>query len=45
VADKRYEPFGERKGRLVLELNAQVAESRELEKALRSNLEGLEYGG
>ena len=39
------EPFGEKMQRLVAQLNEQFAESRKLEKAIRSNLEGLGYGG
>lgn len=39
------EPFGEKMARLFAELNEQFAESRKLEKAIRSNLEGLGYGG
>ena len=39
------EPFGEKMQRLVGQLNEQFAESRKLEKAIRSNLEGLGYGG
>ena len=39
------EPFGEKMQRLVATLNEQFAESRKLEKAIRSNLEGLGYGG
>jgi len=39
------EPFGEKMARLVATLNEQFAESRKLEKAIRSNLEGLGYGG
>jgi len=31
--------------RLVGELNEQFRESRKLEKAIKSNLEGLGYGG
>ena len=31
-------------GRLTTKLNEQFAESRELEEAIRSNLEGLGYG-
>ena len=38
------EPFEEKMTRLVAELNEQFAESRKLEKAIRSNLEGLGYG-
>ena len=38
------EPFGEKMQRLVSQLNEQFAESRKLEKAIRSNLEGLGYG-
>ncbi len=38
------EPFEEKMERLVSELNEQFAESRKLEKAIRSNLEGLGYG-
>jgi type I restriction enzyme M protein len=38
------ELFGEKMLRLVAELNGQFAESRKLEKAIRSNLEGLGYG-
>jgi len=37
------EPFGEKMQRLVATLNDQFAESRKLEKAVRSNLEGLGY--
>jgi type I restriction enzyme M protein len=39
------EPFGEKMQRLFAELNGQFTESRKLEKAIRSNLEGLGYGG
>ena len=38
------EPFEEKMQRLVAQLNGQFAESRKLEKAIRSNLEGLGYG-
>ncbi len=38
------EPFEDKMKRLVAELNQQLAESRKLEKAIRSNLEGLGYG-
>ena len=37
-------PFDEKMQRLFAELNSQFAESRKLEKAIRSNLEGLGYG-
>lgn len=39
------EPFEDKMERLVSELTGQFAESRKLEKAIRSNLEGLGYGG
>ncbi|MEI8372384.1 MAG: class I SAM-dependent DNA methyltransferase [Planctomycetota bacterium] len=39
------EPFGEKMQRLVGTLTEQFAESRKLEKAIRSNLGGLGYGG
>ena len=39
------EPFEEKMPRLVKELHEQFAESAKLEKAIRSNLEGLGYGG
>jgi type I restriction enzyme M protein len=39
------EPFNEKMKRLVGELNEQFAESAKLEAAIRSNLEGLGYGG
>jgi type I restriction enzyme M protein len=39
------EPFGEKMQRLVRRLNEQFAESGKLENAIRSNLEGLGYGG
>ena len=39
------EPFDEKMQRLVAQLNEQFTESRKLEKAIRSNLEGLGYGG
>jgi type I restriction enzyme M protein len=39
------EPFDEKMKRLVGELNEQFAESAKLEAAIRSNLEGLGYGG
>ena len=39
------EPFAEKMQRLVAQLNEQFAESRKLEKAIRSNLAGLGYGG
>jgi type I restriction enzyme M protein len=39
------EPFEEKMRRLVGELNEQFAQSTELEAAIRSNLEGLGYGG
>ncbi len=39
------EPFDEKMQRLVGQLNEQFAESRKLEKTIRSNLEGLGYGG
>ena len=38
------EPFGQKMRRLVTTLNEQFAESRKLEKTIRSNLEGLGYG-
>jgi type I restriction enzyme M protein len=38
------EPFGEKMQRLVAQLNEQFAESRKLEKAIRSDLEGVGYG-
>ena len=38
------EPFEEKMGRLVGELNAQFAESAKLEAAIRANLKGLGYG-
>jgi type I restriction enzyme M protein len=38
------EPFGEKMQRLTAMLYEQFTESRKLEKALRSNLEGLGYG-
>jgi type I restriction enzyme M protein len=38
------EPFEEKMGRLVSELNAQFAESAKLEAAIRENLKGLGYG-
>ncbi len=37
------EPFDEKMQRLVAELNEQFAESRKLEEAIKSNLEGLGY--
>ena len=37
------EPFEEKMGRLVSELNAQFAESAKLEAAIRANLRGLGY--
>jgi len=37
------EPFDEKMQRLVAELNGQFAESRKLEKAIRSNLKGLGF--
>jgi type I restriction enzyme M protein len=39
------EPFDEKMQRLVATLNEQFAESAKLEKAIRSNLKGLGYGG
>jgi len=39
------EPFGQKMQRLTATLNEQFGESRKLEKAIRSNLEGLGYGG
>jgi len=39
------EPFGEKMQRLVAQLNEQFAESRKLEKTIRSNMEGSGYGG
>jgi type I restriction enzyme M protein len=39
------EPFDEKMKRLSATLYEQFAESRKLEKAIRSNLEGLGYGG
>ncbi|MCS7468519.1 type I restriction-modification system subunit M [Stieleria sp. ICT_E10.1] len=39
------EPFDDKMKRLVGELNEQFAESAKLEAAIRSNLEGLGYGG
>jgi len=39
------EPFEEKMKRLTGQLYEQFAESRKLEKAIRSNLEGLGYGG
>lgn len=39
------EPFAEKMQRLVGTLSEQFAESRKLEKAIRSNLEGLGYEG
>lgn len=39
------EPFEERMPRLVVELNAQFAESARLEQAIKANLEGLGYDG
>jgi len=38
------EPFDEKMGRLVGELNGQSVESAKLEQAIRSNLEALGYG-
>jgi type I restriction enzyme M protein len=38
------EPFEEKMARLVAELNVQFAESARLERAIRTNLEGLGYG-
>ncbi len=40
-----HEPFEDKMQRLVSELNGQFAESSRLETAIRSNLEGLGYGG
>jgi len=37
--------IGEKMQRLTATLYEQFAESRKLEKAIRSNLEGLRYGG
>jgi len=39
------EPFDDKMKRLTATLYDQFAESRKLEKAIRSNLEGLGYGG
>jgi type I restriction enzyme M protein len=39
------EPFEEKMPRLVAELEAQFEESAKLEALIRSNLEGLGYGG
>lgn len=39
------EAFGDKMQRLVVELNTQFAESAKLEQAIKSNLEGLGYGG
>ena len=39
------EPFEEKMARLTGELDEQFAESAKLESAIRSNLEGLGYGG
>ncbi len=39
------EPFDDKMKRLTATLYEQFAESRKLEKAIRSNLEGLGYGG
>ncbi len=39
------EPFAEKMQRLTATLYEQFAESQKLEKAIRSNLEGLGYGG
>lgn len=39
------EPFAEKMQRLTSELNGQFAESAKLEAAIKSNLEGLGYGG
>ena len=39
------EPFEEKMARLTGELGEQFAESAKLESAIRSNLEGLGYGG
>jgi type I restriction enzyme M protein len=39
------EPFDQKMKRLVAELNSQFAESAQLEKAIKSNLRGLGYGG
>ncbi len=38
-------PFGERTQHLVATLNEQFAESPKLQEAIRSNPEGLGYGG
>jgi type I restriction enzyme M protein len=38
------EPFNEKMTRLVSELNAQFAQSAELEQAIKANLAGLGYG-
>ena len=39
------EPFAEKMTRLVAELNQQFADSAKLEKAIKTNLKGLGYGG
>jgi type I restriction enzyme M protein len=39
------EPFEQKMTRLVAELNGQFAESAKLEKAIKTNLKGLGYGG
>ena len=39
------EPFEEKMPRLVAELNAQFAESANLEQSIKANLRGLGYGG
>ncbi len=39
------EPFDEKMSRLVADLNAQFAESSKIEKAIKTNLGGLGYGG
>lgn len=39
------EPFDEKMQKLVTELNAQFAKSAKLEQAIKTNLEGLGYGG
>lgn len=38
-------PFGEKMTRLVATLDGQFAESAKLEKVIRANLKGLDYGG
>jgi type I restriction enzyme M protein len=39
------DPFEEKMPRLIAELHAQFEESDKLEKAIKSNLRGLGYGG